>query len=137
MENANVDSLTTSQKENGMLNIAHNVSTSDLVWSPKMFRKSDVIRFRYLQPLDGDTNVRYGKILTWREISPAQIAQLNWVSSYRAYERYKGSFKRCGYLLTIEHLDGTIKNYWTKRVPVPRKCSRIIFAIRKALTVLR
>lgn len=97
-----------------------------------MYRANDVIRFSYKQPYMGDED-RYGKILTWRKMSKREIERLNDRSMYRFLDREIGDFQRVGYLLTVEHVDSSIKQYYTKRIPLPPKVSKLVFKIRQML----
>lgn len=93
---------------------------------------NDVIRFTYQQPYMGEEN-RYGKILSWRKMEKPEIQRLNERSTYRFFDREIGAFVRVGYLLTVEHVDGSVKQYYTKRIPLPPKASKIAFRIRQIL----
>lgn len=97
-----------------------------------MFQKNDVIKFSYWQPNTGDESERYGRIVSWRRLTQRKIEKLQY-TKYRLFELLVGDFKRVGVLLTIEHIDGTIKNYWTKQVPLPKKCWKFGFIVKRFL----
>lgn len=79
-----------------------------------------VYNFLYLQPLSGEYQRYYVKVLNIRTLDKEDIDSLNCFSLYR---RYDNVFHRTKTLVTCEMKDGSIRNFYAERAS---DCKRLM-----------
>jgi hypothetical protein len=92
------------------------------------YRIGTVLHFGYAQPYGGDTP-RYGKIVNAMSMNNIERNILNRRSKYRKNELLRGTFKRAGDIMLVEHVDGTVRKYYTDRSLAYRTGSVFMFRI--------